>query len=155
MNNAPNTQHGFASQNTQRKPIEWAHVKDIERGGVVVRITSSGGYRPRYSIAVGRFLPLPAGSPENAEPRFTQHIGVFVDGQGTLSLRSALALAIGEAVQEAEGWILNECQTTEDSILEDRVKKETKQANFGKPVTKATGKTEREREKRKNKNKQA
>lgn len=152
--NAPNTQHGFPQNNTQRAKIEWTHVKDIERGGVVVRITSSGGYRPRYSMAVGRLLPLPAGAPEGTEPRFTQHIGVFVDGQGTLNLRSPMALAIGEAVQEAEGWILNECQKTEDSILEDRVKKETKQANFGKPVTKATGKTEREREKRKNKHKQ-
>lgn len=153
MNMPPNTQHGFSQNNTQRAKIEWTHVKDIERGGVVVRITSSGGYRPRYSVSIGRFLPLPAEAPESTEPRFTQHLGVFVDGQGTLQLRSPMALAIGEAVQEAEGWILNECQKTEDSILEDRVKKETKQANFGKPAVPRTGKTEREREKRKNKNK--
>jgi hypothetical protein len=151
MNTAPaSTQSQQQSRAPQKPRTDWTHVKDVQRGEVVVRISSTGGFRPRFSISIGRLVAPLSGT----EDRHVPHLGVFVEGQGTLNLRAPVALAIGEAVQEAEGWILNECQRSEDQILEDRVKKETKQANAGKPPTKHTGKTEREREKRRNKGKQ-
>lgn len=129
-----------------RPKIEWSIVQVFEKDGIAVQVTSSGGNRPRFSLSVGRYA---ASHTAEAPARFTGHIGIFTEGQGTLSLRAPLFAVIGNLVAQAESWILAQAQTYEDEFLEQRTQKESRQANFGKPQARHTGKTERKRAKQK------
>lgn len=116
---------------------EWEHVKSFQDGICLVRVTMIPGFRPRYSIQIGR---------ANEDGGIIQFFGVFIDTKlSKCALRESIAESLSTLIKQAEAWILEQCQTREDEILEAKIQKEEASANQGKPSVKHTGKTERDR----------
>jgi hypothetical protein len=117
---------------------------------VTVRLQRSSDYpRPRYSVSVGR---LQDSTRDGAtEQRLVPFLPVRVQTHlAKVQTLTAFSSIVGQLLNEAEEYIHNEAQLTEDQILESQINKDEKWANRGKPQAKHTGKTERERNKRKN-----
>jgi hypothetical protein len=122
----------------------WIPIKSFRRDVVVVQVTQLQGYRPRYSIEVGRI---------NEDGKIRRHFGIFTlyELGSQVKIRESLGKTIASLVEEAEDWIVRVTQEREEQILEERITSEEKEANRGKPVTRQTGKTQKEREKLKSK----
>lgn len=112
----------------KQKP-EWKVIKDFvnEEAGIVVRVSATDAYRPRYSYEVGRKLP------NSDDNRIARHFGVFVEGQGKVNLRASLAEKTMRLVFDAEMWILNKCQEREDEIVEEKCAREQRDMDREKP----------------------
>jgi hypothetical protein len=119
----------------QRAAKEWVHVKDIQDGNLIVKITELQAYRPRYSIEVGR---------ANEDNKLIRHFGVFVDTHlGKVSIRESLGARIKLLVEQAESWVIERTQERENVIMQERIDKEQEEADRGKVNTRVTGKTEK------------
>jgi len=129
--NTPETQ-----QSNNRPKIEWVPAKDFEVSGFRVRIQMSKGFRPRYSLSVGRV---------NQDGKFVPFLPIFVEGQGKVKIKR-ISTIISELLAASEDWIHNECQIREDQIIEE---KQAREADPHAVVHKHTGKTEKNRLKHK------
>lgn len=118
----------------------WENAKDFQKDNIIVRVTKLQGYRPRYSLQIGR---------ANEDNKVMRHFGVFMDfANGNATLRKSIANDVALLIAEAEAWIEQKTQERESEILEERIYKDTQAANRDKPHTRHTGKTERDRNKR-------
>jgi hypothetical protein len=127
---------------TPAKP--WTVVKDITSDGITVRITAQDGYRPKYSVSLGRIVPSrePGG-----DPRFAPHLAMYSESNlGKASVRWNQAMVAG-LLASAHDWILLQCQNREDAIIEEKQHAERHEANRNKPETRRTGKTEKNKNK--------
>lgn len=123
---------------TAAKP--WIVVKDITSDNITVRITAQDGYRPKYSMALGRVLPA---REQGGSDRFVPHLAVYSEtslGVASLKWNQEMITAL---FMNATGWILAQCQLREDAIIEEKQEQEQKDANRNKQQTRHTGKTEK------------
>jgi len=139
------------------KPI-WKLAKRFsdERSGLCVDVnTSPGRYGSvLYSVSTGRLIQN--GPPETSvyakpeEARFVPHIRVFKDTSSMVVVRvqNPFAGTLANLLASAEEWITTELALAHDEDLDVRRERELAKANFGKPVVRKTGKTERRRQAR-------
>jgi hypothetical protein len=126
------------NQRAHQNKSPWVNVKMFSKDGLSVQVEMLDGWRPRYRVRLGAlrgedFLPT---------------ILVRLEGQGKVQIHRVQD-TVSALLTEAEDWVHNEAQHRENQILEERIVKETKQVNFGKPVARVTGKTQKNRDKRK------
>lgn len=123
--------------------------------GVTVDVSRADTDRgPRYSVRVGRLLPL---TPDQArlreEERGPAQLGPFIPAMRDRSsiahvrLLHSFAEPMARLSADAEEWIVTEMAQHNEEYLEERREKEHRQAAFGKAPTKVTGKTAKKREK--------
>jgi hypothetical protein len=125
----------------------WNVVRDFidPETKLCVRITAQNHFRPRYSIAIGRWISPPNGEREDY---LGPHIPMMIDIEnGSVSLRPFVQI-INDLMGQAIEHIHVEAQKREDEILEAKREKELSDANKDKPFTRQTGKTQRTKEKR-------
>jgi hypothetical protein len=127
----------FAGKDKNRPPLEWKEVARFEDAGLVVVVTSSGGFRPRYSAQVGKLRDDKSVAP---------HIPVRVDGGVDIEV-FPLATILAGLLDRAQEYIVTEANFSASEDLDRRIAKETRQAGFGKPQTRVTGKTAKKKEK--------
>lgn len=124
---------------TQQRPMNpWLAVKTFERDGIAVLVEKQEGFRPRYSVKIGR----------KRDGKFAPFLPVRLEAQGKVTIHRVHE-TVKNLLTEAEDWIHNEAQLHENDILESKIANEMKGANHGKPKVRVTGKTQRNRDKRK------
>ncbi len=118
---------------SSRPPLEWKEAKRFTSadGEVAVAIETTDGFRPRYSVRLGRVRP---------DGKLAPFLPVKITGDLQPKLVAFLA-SYSKLLADAEEWISIELGYRAEGDLDRRIVKETQQANFGKPVTKVTGKT--------------
>ena len=135
--------------NNQRPKREWELVKDFEKEGVVVRLQKSGYY---YSWHVGRRPPVAPGATQVAEDRIIPYFSIRVLGTQSLVERLKLecnyAKVVAELLDEMQAYVLETEEYRRANKLSYMEERDAKQASFGKPKSRHTGKTERTREKK-------
>lgn len=133
---------------TPKAPVKpWNLVKDFidEETKYCVRVTVQEHFRPRYSIAVGRWISPPDG---NREEYLGPHIPIMIDSEnGRITIRPLLGM-VSSLIENALEHIHNLAQLREDEIIEQKQEKELRDVNRNKPQTRVTGKTQRVKEKR-------
>lgn len=109
----------------EKQKLEWEVIKDFtpaedpEKLYLVVRVSASKGFRPRYSIQVGRLGKDESGS----AGRVFNHLPIFTRGQGRIEI-IRVAKALTELIKEAEDFVHNAAQYNEDLAIEARQSKE-------------------------------
>ena len=104
----------------ERKQMTWIDCKDFKETvgslDLVVRVSRSDEYVPKYSIKLGRL---------RQDNMVTMNIPIYARGQGKISI-----IRVGEALakltKEAEDYIHNAVQYREDQVIEGRQEKEKK-----------------------------
>lgn len=84
---------------------------------LIVRVSKTDEYAPKYSIKMGRFRP--DGNIVGS------NIPIYTRGMGKIEIARVSAV-LAKLVKDAEDWIHNEAQYREDEIIEAKVKKEEK-----------------------------
>lgn len=123
-------------------PLVWKEVFRATEGDLTVVVTSSGGFRPRYSFMLGKIRPDGTVAPHNP-------VRVETD-LGQVSVAN-FARATAELLEKAEEYITTEATLSGQADLDHKLAKEQRNANFGKQPTRVTGKTAKKKEKFKNK----
>lgn len=138
---------GF-DRNTSRAPLDWVVCKDVsdKDTGLTVRISRADGFRPRFSIQLGKLL-VDKGNPR-AEPRFIRHIGVFARAENGIVNVEKFYSTFTALLQEAHKFIYEESQKREDEIIETKQSHEKRQLDRDKPKQKPGLKEIAKREKR-------
>jgi hypothetical protein len=102
----------------ERKQMTWVDCKDFKETlgtlDLVVRVSRSDEFVPKYSIKLGRLRP---------DNMVTMNIPIFARGQGKISI-----VRVGEALarltKEAEDFVHNAVQYREDEVIDGRQEKE-------------------------------
>ncbi len=124
QSNRPN--RPYSNTNSGKPPVEWKWVKDFEDDiGLLVRVTESQQFRPRYSMEIGKM---------GHENKLLRHIGVMSEGQGKIRLTHDLGYRISELMKEAQRWIEEKMQANEDRFIEEKANREKAEMDRGKPV---------------------
>jgi len=137
--------------NTHAKPV-WnvTHTCKEQKSGYAVEISTAParGSEVLYSFRIGRII-TDRNSPTPIE-KFIPHIRANKDRTSMVhvGLETPFALIISTLLENAEEWIVTDMAQRHDTDIDNRIEKEQKNANFGKTVTKVTGKTERNRNKK-------
>ena len=85
------------NETREYSPVEWDVVKVFKSGNIVVQISQSKTFKPRFSYQVGR---------ENDQGKIVSHIGLFIHYKLTdVEIRDSYAAIISSLVSEAEQWI--------------------------------------------------
>lgn len=112
-------------------------VQEFTQDGITIQVEQTLGLKPRFSLKIGKKL-------ENGW--LAPFVPVFIEGLGSVRIRSLLPV-MAKLLADAEAWISATAQAHEDKNMEFRLAKEQRDASFGKPKTRHTGKTEKKREK--------
>jgi hypothetical protein len=125
----------------------WTVAKVFTDGnGYAVEVSTTPGRRGEllYSVRCGQmierngFTSLSFNIRAAKDPSSMVHVG----------LAKPFAEALATLLGQAQEWIVTELAIQHDSDIDARIVREAKQADWGKPKTKVTGKTERNRAKR-------
>lgn len=130
----------------KKERVEWKVVKDfftrIEVEGydfeytLCVRVSrSDAGFRPRFSLQMGRYLGKELG--ENA--RITPFLPIFARAHNGRVQLSRIHDAISAIVYDAQAYVTEQLQIREDEILDHRIKREQEQALKERSKTKPSG----------------
>jgi len=90
-------------------------------------------FRPMYSLQI-------------CEIGGNRFLRIATSGQGKIEVAPIDTAELVELVQRAETWILSDRQAREDEIVEERAKRDMRDATPQGPAPRRTGKTERKRE---------
>ncbi len=138
--------------NRDRPKSVYTTIKDFtdDETKVTVRLQRSNDYpRPRYSFQIGRLQETNRGGAPGVEARLVPFLNVRIQTHlGKIQNMSAYSARVENLLLQAEEYVHNEAQLTEDQILDTQISRDEKYVNRGKPQTKVTGKTQRERDKR-------
>lgn len=124
----------------------WKVLRDFtdEMSRISVRVTAQENHRIRFSVKIGRLVD----QPDSNVQAFIPFIPVYLDiDQGKVTRRDQIEQTIERLMLEAFDFIHVTAQDREDSILEQRISREQRDANRGKPPARVTGKTAREKAK--------
>lgn len=124
--------------------VVWSEVKRCVDNAtkLAIVIKKSNQYFPQYSMICGKELE---------DGSFNHHASVRVfykNGQANVTM---VASVYATLMHQAEDWIERDAQTSEDNRIATKIETETKSANYNKPVTRHTGKTEKTKNKSVNK----
>lgn len=119
---------------------KWTTVKtftDEDAPGVTVALSKSNHHIPRYSLKVF----------QKTETALTlPFINLWVDGQRTGGAVPDQTIArLHVMIAKAEEYYLQDAQEEANKHLDWKLANEQKQVNWGKPVARVTGKTEKNR----------
>lgn len=117
---------------------EWKEVKRFIDDQFVVAVSVLQGFKPKYSIQVGRLRD---------DGLITPHIPIHVVGPFQVKV-TPITKVVDSLLQMAEEWISSEAALSASDDIESRIEKETRQANFGKQETRHTGKTAKKKAKK-------
>ena len=123
-----------------KKRIEWVQDKIFLDGQLAVIVKKLPFFRPKYSIEIGTMV--------NDRPM--RFINIETSGTGRIEMKS-ITVSLQNLVMQAEQYILEEAQKTEDIAMAYKIEKEQRSMGYGKQETRVTGKTERDRQKKKQK----
>lgn len=84
---------------------------------LIVRVSKTDEYVPKYSIKMGRFRP--DGNIVGS------NIPIYARGKGKIEI-ARVGATLAKLVKQAEDWIHNEAQYREDEIIDEKLKKEEK-----------------------------
>lgn len=102
----------------ERKQINWTDCADFKEnvGSVelIVRVSKSSEFVPKYSIKVGRLLQDGSGS---------NNIPISTQGQGRVDI-TRVGAVLAKLIKDAEDYIHNEAQYREDEVIEVRQARE-------------------------------
>jgi len=103
------------------KQMTWTDCKDFKDSvgtlELVVRVSKTDEYVPKYSIKMGRFRP--DGNIVGS------NIPIYVRGRGKIDI-VRVGVVLAKLVKDAEDWIHNEAQIREDEVIDDKVRREEK-----------------------------
>ena len=127
------------SQSSDTKKIDWVIVKDFTSDIVlqevndvsytlVVRVSRSEGFRPRFSIGTGRYVGKAA-----LGERITHYLPVFTRAQNAKVNLTSVLESLSMLITQAEAFILRELQFRENVILDEKIAKEKKMLEKDKP----------------------
>lgn len=123
----------------ETRPLNWIVDKDFIKDNIVVRISKTDNFRPRYSYSIGRI---------NEQGNLVSYFGVYIDvEEGEAKIKKAISNDIFLLVAEAEAYIESCAKMREDEILAQRIDSDEKFTVKGKSV-KHTGKTAKEKAKK-------
>lgn len=94
----------------------WTVVKELEENGVLVEVSKSDAYRPRYAIRVGR----------RGDKGLVPFLPLFIEGKGKITVNSPADTA-AKLMKEAAEFVREEAQKAEDEYIEQRIARELKQ----------------------------
>ncbi len=115
----------------QAPKLDWQEAKRFVDGDVAVAVEMVEGYRPRYSLRMGRVRP---------DGSITSFVSVQIEGALSPKL-VPFAERQAKLLAQAEEWISTDVGYRAESTIDKRIERETKQANYGKQETRVTGKT--------------
>ncbi len=133
----------------ERQTVSWelVHVCKHEETGVSIQVNRSNrvpGMTPMYSIRLVKYQEIAN------EQKVMPFIRVYRD-RNTIThvkLNNPFADIITDLCREAEVFIEKDMNTFLQEDLDFMRDKEEKQANYGKPITRHTGKTDKKKSKR-------
>jgi hypothetical protein len=99
-----------------RPKPNWKVIKEFEENGILVEVSASDGYRPRYTVRVGR----------RGERGTIPFLQLFVEGQGKVRVRP-VADIVARLLDEAEKHVEDLAQQWENEYLEQRIAREDRQ----------------------------
>jgi hypothetical protein len=103
------------------KQMTWTDCKDFKDTvgpiELVVRVSKTDEYVPKYSIKMGRFRP--DGNIVGS------NIPIYARGRGKIDI-ARVGVVLAKLVKDAEDWVHNEAQIREDEIIDDKVRREEK-----------------------------
>ena len=114
-------------------------VKKWTEGGVTVGIEATTTVPPRYSVKIGTW---------REDGTISHFIPIRIEGSFNLTISNAPSKVVLGLMQQAEAWMLEEAALRVNDDIEHKIAKETKDAAFGKQVTRVTGKTAKKKAKR-------
>ncbi len=122
------------SQPKSKPRTEWKDGAKFTIDGLTAVVSVTSGFRPRYSVQIGKLRD---------DGVFVSHIPIHNDGSFQVKVTpiAKILTALGEKVEE---WISTELALR----LDDRIEHEVKQSNFGRNITKVTGKTAKKKAKK-------
>jgi hypothetical protein len=133
------------------RKIVFTTIKDFtdKESGITVRLKRSNHYpRPQYSSEVGRLQD--SNRDGTTEKRLVPFLPIRIHTHlGQVVSVTNVGGVIDKLYLEADEYVTQEAQLTENQILDNQITRDEKWANRGKPTARVTGKTERERNKRK------
>ena len=88
----------------------WKIAKDFQKGNIIVRVTQLEQVRPRYSFQLLR---------KGADGKELKHFGIFLDFNGTPTLKQSIANDVALLIAEAEGWVEGEVRWQEAQAIFD------------------------------------
>lgn len=143
-----NDQNKNNRQNNSRQPLDWVVCKDVfdKDSGLVVRISRADGFRPRFSLQIGKLL-VDRNNPKG-EPRFIRHLGVFARAENGVVAVEKFHTILAQLLEEAHQFIHRTSQQREDEIIETKQSHEKRQLDRDKPKHKPGLKEIAKRDKR-------
>ena len=103
------------------RQMTWIDCKDFRESigtlELVVRVSRSDEYVPKYSIRIGR---------HRADGNLVgSNVPIYARGKGRIDI-TRVGAVLAKLVKEAEDYVHNEVQHREDEVIEDKLKKETR-----------------------------
>jgi len=86
----------------------WKLARDFQKGNIIVRVTQLDQDRPRYSFQLLR---------KGHDGKELKHFGIFLDFNGTPTLKQSIANEVALLIAEAEGWVESEVRRQEDIAM--------------------------------------
>lgn len=106
------------SRRDERKQMTWVDCKDFKETlgtlDLVVRVSRSDEFVPKYSIKLGRLRP---------DNMVTMNIPIYARGQGKINI-VRVGEVLAKLVKEAEDYVHNSAQYREDQVIDGRQEKE-------------------------------
>lgn len=132
----------------KRAPLEWLVCKDVfdKDSGLVVRISRADGFRPRFSLQIGKLL-VDRSNPK-AEPRFVRFLSIFTRAEHGVVAVEKFHVILAKLLEEAHQFIHVASQQREDEIIETKQTHEKRQLDRDKPKQKPGLKEIAKRDKR-------
>jgi len=121
MNDPKEQKHQNYRGGDRGKQMTWTDCKDFKDSvgtlELVVRVSKTDEYIPKYSIKMGRFRP--DGNIVGS------NIPIYARGKGKIDI-VRVGVVLAKLVKDAEDWIHNEAQIREDEVIDDKVRREEK-----------------------------
>lgn len=118
---------------------EWKEAKRFVDGSYAVVVDILPSAPPSFSVRCGRVRP---------DGSFTPNVTLRREGTFQITLVDRPSSVLPALLEKAEAWILEEMALRFNDDIDRKIERETKQANFGKPDVRVTGKTERKKARR-------
>src|SRR5271166_1466227 len=118
MNDPKEQKHQNYRGGDRGKQMTWTDCKEsVGTVELVVRVSKTDEYVPKYSIKMGRFRP--DGNIVGS------NVPIYARGRGKIDI-VRVGIVLAKLVKDAEDWFHNEAQIREDEVIDDKLRKEEK-----------------------------
>jgi hypothetical protein len=100
----------------ERPKISWTIIKEFEENGILVEVSMSDGYRPRYNVRVGR----------RGERGTIPFLQLRVEGQGKVRVID-VSETVAKLLYAAQEFVEGRVQEHEDKFIAERIERESRQ----------------------------